>query len=171
MYASMALAGTLASDSADDMLKDPKLLDEHQLVIDDISEKLHDHRLFWGQTFEKKYGAIKHLCSHLEFASTLNLHSIIARLSPTSAVGTYPSALWTKYQDLLQAHTRAAYGAPFGLVMPEQTRIVVCLRGLFWDEGFLYIHVGGGITAQSDYKTEINELELKFKSTKAKLGL
>lgn len=171
MYSSMALAGTLPSSSPIDMLADPKLANEHQLVIQDISQKLNDHQLQWGKTHEKKYGPIKHLYASVEFESDLDLDLLIRRLSPTSAVGTYPSTDWVKYKDLLQTETRGAYGAPFGLVTPAQTRVIVCLRGLFWDQDRLYIHVGGGMTSQSDYKTEINELELKFESTKAKLGL
>lgn len=171
MYSSMALAGTLPSSSPLDMPTDSKLAGEHQLVIQDISQKLNDHQLQWGKTHEKKYGPIKHLYASVEFETGLDLNSLITRLSPTSAVGTYPSTDWVKYKDLLQTETRGAYGAPFGLSLPEQTRVIVCLRGLFWDKDSLYIHVGGGITSQSNYKTEINELELKFESTKAKLGL
>lgn len=170
-YQSMALAGTLPANVGESMREDSKLMEEHQLVIDDISEKLQGHQLLWGETQEKVYGSMKHLYSPVSFDSSWGLKDLVAKLSPTSAVGTYPSNAWVNYVEWLKSSTRGAYGAPFGLIMPNQLRVVVCLRGIFWNKKTLSIHVGGGITSKSDYQTEVNELKLKFESTRTKLGL
>lgn len=170
-FNSMALAGTLPAKDNTDMLKDIKLSDEHQIVMDDIAKKLFDHKIKWSERSEKVYGILKHLYAEAKFESDLQVTELITRLSPTSALGVFPSDHWRDYSDILHFETRGSYGAPFGFVGQEETMILVCLRGLFWDKDHLYIRVGGGVTAQSVYETEVKELELKFLSTKTKLGL
>ncbi len=170
-YETMALAGTLPAIDQTDMLLDVKLKEEHQMVIQDITSKLAGLDLKWSQVQEKIYGSIKHLHARLEFTTTTNITKLITRLAPTAAVGVFPAENWKRFGNLLQVHERGSYGAPFGLITAEESRVVVCLRGLFWDTSHLYIHVGGGITALSEYPNEVNELKLKFASTKTKLGL
>lgn len=168
----MALAGTQESKNTDDMLKDKKLYDEHMVVVDDIAEKLAGKELSWGETHEAHYGPLKHLRTMgvlKGFSGSLG--PLLSDLSPTSALGVYPKNQLSQNEDVLHVHERGAYGAPFGVLDHGFAHFIVCLRGLFWDETYLYIPVGGGVIAQSDYQTELKELNLKFTSTKNKLGL
>lgn len=171
IYNTMALAGTLPINDPINMLNDKKLSEEHQIVIDDISKKLFDQELTWGPKTEKKYALLKHLYSEARFPSNLTLKDLIKRLSPTSALGVFPSEEWMSYEDILKLKERGAYGGPFGLVTSDEIMVLVCLRGVFWDKTHLKICVGGGITSSSIYDNEVKELELKFLSTKTKLGL
>lgn len=170
-YQTMALAGTVPTSEPNSMLLNPKLKEEHAFVMQDISNKLDGHTLNWSDPVEKVYGILKHLYATAEFKSDLSVQELIAKLSPTSALGIYPSDHWQEYKNLLGIENRGSYGAPFGWVHNDEVNIVVCLRGLFWDQQNLKIYVGGGVTAQSDFDTELKELELKFLSTKNKLGL
>jgi isochorismate synthase len=170
-YNTMALAGTLPVNDSIDMLLDSKLAEEHKMVMQDIGKKLFDHEVYWDLPQEKKYKILKHIHAEATFSSDLDLKSLVERLSPTSALGVYPSENWRDYGDILGLDYRGSYGAPFGLVTDTELMVLVCLRGLFWDQDHLYIHVGGGVTAQSIYDQEIKELELKFLSTKTKLGI
>lgn len=169
----MALAGTLPSNSSVNMLKDQKLKEEHRFVIDDISEKLKDLKMVWSDPIEKNYGLVKHIHAIGEFETNdqLSIENLIQRLSPTSALGVYPKEKLNDLRELLAMDTRGSYGAPFGYVLEDQFNIIVALRGLFWDDKFIYIHVGGGVTEKSELQKELDELELKFLSTKKKLGL
>lgn len=169
----MALAGTLPSKSTVDMLKDEKLKEEHRFVIDDISEKLNDLNVSWSNPVEKNYGLVKHIYAIGEFETNdqLSIESLIKRLSPTSALGVYPKEKLNDLKEVLAINTRGSYGAPFGYILNDQFNIIVALRGLFWDDEYIYIYVGGGVTEKSEIQKELDELELKFLSTKKKLGL
>lgn len=169
----MALASTLKSSDPTNMWEDPKLKQEHLLVVKDIEQKLKNcGQVSWEKTHEAIYGPIKHLCTWGQLEKTqASLGQLLRVLSPTSALGVHPHEELAKNLDVLHAAERGSYGAPFGVVDQNFAHFVVCLRGLFWDETHLTIPVGGGVIGQSDYKTELKELELKFLSTKNKLGL
>ncbi len=169
-YCTIALAGTLPSTDLTNMLDDEKLFQEHQFVVRSISESLRDQNLTWSLPSEKNYGILKHLYAEAKFESGLTIQQLVSRLSPTSAVGVYPSELWPSQDQILRSELRGSFGAPFGFVTLDEAQILICLRGLFWDKTYLRVFVGGGITAKSDFNTEVQELELKFKSTKLKLG-
>ncbi len=181
----MALAGTLPAVDNTNMLKDIKLSEEHKFVMDDISEKLIGYKINWSQPKEKIYDMVKHIHSLAEFDSKTNgldsklnfnlsaihlVEDLILKLSPTSALGVYPKEKLKNFENILCLESRGAYGAPFGFVLKNQFNIIVGLRGLFWDDEYLNIHVGGGVTDKSDYQSELSELNLKFLSTKKKLG-
>ena len=168
----MALAGTQAIEDQSDMLQNTKLYDEHMVVVDDIAEKLSGAELSWGETHEAPYGPLKHLRTMgtlKDFKGVLG--TLIMELSPTSALGVYPKDQLQKNLDVLHADARGSYGAPFGVIDHGFAHFIVCLRGLFWDQTHLRIRVGGGVIAQSHLEDELKELELKFMSTKTKLGL
>lgn len=171
----MALAGTLDSNSPTNMLKDKKLMDEHQIVIDDINNKLKNqnkkNKIIWGNSYEKQYNQLKHIKTDGVIQTDLNLFELIKKLSPTSALGAYPSSENENNKDILRPEQRGAYGAPFVWSSEDEYQVIVCLRGLFWDNEYLYIHVGGGVTASSLLVDELKELDLKFQSTKLKLGI
>lgn len=168
----MALAGTQSIEDTSDMLKNQKLYQEHMVVIDDIAEKLSGTELSWGETHEAPYGPLK----HLRTMGTLKnfkgvLGNLLLELSPTSALGVYPREQLRINSDVLHFEERGSYGAPFGVIDHGFAHFIVCLRGLFWDKDNLYIRVGGGVIEQSQFEEELKELELKFSSTKKKLGL
>ncbi len=167
----MALAGTLPASNSSNMLADLKLKEEHRFVMDDISEKLANLILEWSTPKEKVFGLVKHIHATADFDDVTSIENLIQKLSPTSALGVYPKEKLKDLKDLLAIDTRGSYGAPFGYVFRDQFNIIVALRGLFWDDKTISIHVGGGVTDKSEYQTELDELNLKFLSTKKKLGL
>ena len=167
----MALAGSEKISSSKSMTSNPKLLEEHKWVIQDIQNSLSDFDVKIGCTYEKTYHAIKHLRTDISFESQDCVEALISLLAPTSALGVYPKNKLDQVKDILGGEARRDYGAPFAFVNSEEFHCVVSLRGLFWDENFLYIPVGGGLVSESTYEDERQELNLKFESVRSKLGL
>lgn len=167
----MALAGSAKVSDLRPMKLNSKLLKEHQYVVQDIQESLSDFNVKTGCTYEKTYHSIKHLRTDISFESKNHAETLISSLAPTSALGVYPKTQLSLMKDVLGGEKRGHYGAPFAFVNSQKFHCLVILRGLFWDENYLYIPVGGGIIKESTYEEEREELNIKFESVKFKLGL
>lgn len=173
----MALAGTYvkSSDAGVEILKDAKVLNEHQIVVNDISNKLTGMTYSRGATHVLELRYLLHL--RTEFSVSVNEASeafkIITRLHPTSAMGIFPADLQklSEFSRFGLQQKRGAFAAPFAFIHPAGIDCIVAIRNLQFTENEIEIFSGCGITSQSDFGLELQELVHKRNSVKRMLGL
>lgn len=189
---SMALAGTLPKSKGQTgalLLEDPKERLEHQLVVDDLTEKLESFvKTLPSSTFSLQLNGPKVLeLPHLyhlytQITGTLDgTHvpsmdlALIKHLHPSSALGLRSCSqqkTW-KWLQTLHGHQDIGYfGAPFGILSPNNyCFVLVGIRNIQWNSTESKIGAGCGIVGQSNRDKEWRELEAKRNSVKALLGL
>ncbi len=175
----IALAGTIKNDknvNKEVFSKDPKILNEHNYVIEGINKSLASFghlKMSPTMVFELphllhlKTDIILHLFSQFEFLSLLKC------LHPTPAVGIYPSnsQFWQEEQKLNSKY-RKLFAAPFGVLLNKNDSLCVCLiRGMQWNRTDIQITAGGGVVKESDFLNELDEILSKINSIIKNLGL
>ena len=166
----MALAGTAPSQEAEAMLRNPKLLREHELVVEMLRERLAplgDLQMEPRGLFS--LGAMTHLCTRirvvLDHPEQPGISDALIRLlHPTPALGIAPRTVETL--ELLQGYREqlgipGMFGAPFGIHWPQGMLMLVVIRGIFWEKGEVKLPAGVGLVAGSQLEMEWAELELK----------
>lgn len=170
----MALAGTWPKSNIDNNFSDQKIYQEHEFVVTDILKQLEDeNHVSKSETQLHELTHLIHLKTDIEFeCHHQNIFSLIGKLHPTAALGMYPrdKALFQKFSRFPIQNCRNEFGAPFGLVIDDQILIFVAIRNFFWDENKIQIFSGCGVTADSNYNEELNELENKRNSIKKIFG-
>lgn len=176
----VALAGTRARDearAAELLLQDPKERFEHQLVIDDIRERLTSlGEVSVGATEVIELPTLYHLRTQLELRpmrADLAFSDLVERLHPTPALGLFPRALgfseMRRWDD--SAENRGRFGAPFGVRYSDGETCVVAIRNIQWQGRELRLGSGCGVVGASEINREWSELALKRDSVKRMLGL
>lgn len=175
---SMALAGSCPRAGISDripLMKDPKELKEHQLVIDDLAVRLKP--LGWVRkdaTRVIELPTILHLMTPFEVTGvTKNPKELMRHLHPTAAMGVAPRAYgyqWLK--ELSDQKDRGQFGAPlFFRKGPDSGVALVAIRSLFWSPGFSRIFAGCGVVSASQQEREFAEVQAKIESVFQMLGL
>lgn len=201
----MAVAGTLpvpaaASDEVvghlqRELLDDPKELEEHRLVVEDLVQRLSDKtgsisglvsHVEVGETEALRFRQLLHLVTPLraQFAKhqSETARTLLHRLHPTPALGLAPRTVELSYLKEIDAtllpSPRAGFGAPFVVIGDEVTEAVVAIRQLRWktesdfsDRLEVEILSGCGIVAASQPEKEWTELQAKRQSVGDALGL
>lgn len=176
----MALAGTAPTSQADQLLQNPKLLREHDLVVEVMSARL---KALGELTVEPRrlmsLGVMTHLCTRLEVVlDDPNWESrgeeLIRLLHPTPALGIAPRtpetlALLNGYRQTLGVPER--FGAPIGVKWPGGLLVLVAIRGIFWEQNHASLPAGGGLVKGSELDAEWAELELKRRWVRQALQL
>lgn len=176
----MALAGTAKPGDQAAFLKDVKEIDEHEIVVRYLTERLSG----LGQVNRDERG----LCqagSLLHFQTNLHVtldqeispSALVNQVHPTPAVGCLPrEEHWLsrlrEYRQ--QLNVPGFFGAPFGFVEPsaEATcHMVVAIRGLGWKGSEAQLPSGCGIVGGSAFDHEWRELRLKREAVISMLGL
>lgn len=168
----LACAGTAPIAEASLMLKDPKLLIEHQLVIQGIKEKLQPFGdVGVGLTTATHFSKIAHLTTPITLSHTSCFEDLIAALHPTPAIGTLPKE--EKYLDELESLLpRGRFGAPFGaLTSANHATIVLAIRNIQWKKDQVIMTAGAGLVAESVLDLEKNEIFTKFSAIEEILGI
>jgi menaquinone-specific isochorismate synthase len=173
----VALAGTLPNTGAakSEILADAKIRQEHDFVIDDLQEKLKPFSPVIGETEALELRHLLHLQTPFSVA-VKNISEFLdctLRLHPTAAMGVYPyqpEVLKEMSRFKLQSQ-RGLFAAPLGIVAADRAQVVVPIRGLTFDRTGSKIYSGCGVTAESQYQSELKELENKRNSVKKMLGL
>ena len=162
-----ALAGTAKKGQESQLLESIKDKDEHQLVIQDLCEKLYSLNLTpkIGITQTSRFSSIIHLRTIIsaEVSDKMSALTLSRRLSPSAALGGYPRKdsksflLNTRYnrsypRRIFGSVVGTEYGGPVGLVM---------IRNVQWDEQSFFIESGVGIVKDSQLSNELNELKIK----------
>lgn len=171
----MALAGT--SKNAEELISDAKLKVEHQLVVQDIHERLGQlGRVSVGESAPEQFGSIYHLKTPVQLVPKPDqghFEDLVTALHPTAALGVFPRTFdWQWLRNLGGLRRRRHYGAPIGLRSESGQGICfVAIRNIQWDTQEMWISSGAGMLAESDPEKEWSELELKRELTKKILGL
>jgi menaquinone-specific isochorismate synthase len=178
-FTTMALAGTRPSARAEELLDDPKERDEHQIVIEDIKDRLQpDGAVTVGRTGVMVFSGLAHLLTDITFEpphpQRFGFDEMIRRLHPTAALGASPrsdeSARWLREAD--RGVGRGFFGAPFGFQRADGSGLcIVAIRSLTWRGGLARIGSGAGIVSQSSMDAEFEELRRKREQVKRLLGL
>lgn len=192
----MALAGTFPKSSSQSAIEDLKvaLLDnskerhEHQLVIDDLFEKLSqfaDHldnskiKPKVEPTTVIELPHLLHLCTHLrmelpfENQTAATLDELLSRtFHPSSALGLRSKTTPWSWLKKLNGHKNLGhFGAPVGFATDNGYLCLVGIRNLEWYDHMAYVRAGCGLVSQSQPSLEWQELNAKRQSVKALLGL
>lgn len=177
----VALAGTYAKtpEAFEQILEDQKVLNEHQIVIDDINHKLaalkFNVKINQGATDVLELRYLLHLMTEfeIEVESRDQAFAIIEALHPTSAMGLFPNSL-IKLKDFSQFNLqkeRGDFASPFAVIEKGAISCVVAIRNMFFNPDHVHIYSGCGITSESNYEVELTELQNKRDSVKKMLGL
>lgn len=176
----MALAGTMDSrkESVEAILHDKKILEEHQIVVDDIIEALKK------MNADKKIHVdairvlqLKHLCHLQTEIRILDVKSnevlnYLQAIHPTAALGLYPRKLdqYDQFKKFELQNSRRNFAAPFAFISKNEIKAVAAIRLFYFDRQHIQIVSGCGVTAKSILGDELKELETKRNSVKRMMG-
>jgi isochorismate synthase EntC len=178
-YQTMALAGTRPVDRAAELLRDPKEMREHRMVVEDIVRRVAP---FGNVEVEPirivELPSIAHLATPIRFeesgADRMSFADIVRRLHPTAALGAWPRTeageRWLRDAD--RGVKRRTFGAPLGLERDERRGIaLVAIRNLQWHGDILRVGSGAGVIAESRLEREFEELREKREQVKNLFGV
>lgn len=173
----VALAGTVSNEPGAKMqiIEDPKIRVEHNYVIDDINAKLSDYSFVREETDVLELKHLLHLRTRYEvpMENIKSFLNCVSTLHPTAAMGVYPNNL-NVLKEMAQfdlQKDRGPFAGPFGVIDGAKALVVVPIRGIAFDKSGSQIFSGCGVTAESQYESELLELENKRNSVKKMLGL
>lgn len=168
-----ALAGTARLGEEAELLNSKKDRLEHDLVIQDIQEKLapfatHVNR---EETALTSYKEMIHLKTNIsaQLKVDADFLALTSSLSPTAALGGYPNeeALeflkHTRYQAL---YPKRYFGSAMGLISEDICQFIVSIRNIQWRKDVFMIESGGGVLPASELDKEMKEIELKRNTIK-----
>lgn len=169
-----AMAGTNRRGSTLDMdeasgrslLSDRKNAYEHQLVIDDIRQKLDAIALdvAGGQVVLSKQRNIQHLYYPLTATLLDGVQDadIIRHLHPTAAVAGFPQASAAELIEQLEPEKRGQYAGLCGLIDADNSEFAVTIRSATLEDNEMTLFAGAGIVPGSTAAKEWHELEDKI---------
>lgn len=163
IFETMSLAGTIAVDEN----WTEKEIEEQKPVSNYISNILsrYSPEVQRSETHDHVSGSIKHL--RTDFKTKINpenLEKIIEELHPTPAVCGIPKEFCKDAIEKFETHPRSFYAGYIRLETEKEIQYFVNLRCAEFFGNAALIHVGGGITAQSDPQKEWRETELKSRA-------
>lgn len=163
-----ALAGTARAGEESALLTSKKDRLEHQLVIDDIQEKLKalGADVEVRETGLLQYKDIVHLKT--DITGTLRedreVKTLLKALSPTAALGGYPmnsSLAFLRSTAYAQKFPQRYFGSAFGVIHRDLNQSLVSIRNIQWDRTGHWIESGGGVLATSTLESELREIRMK----------
>ncbi len=171
--ATFALAGTMAKGQEKELLQSEKNLEEHRLVIKDLTEKLSTigNDMSIGVTGLLPYKNIVHLKTNIKIRVPKDLSplKITSLLSPTAALGGYPQTKALQFlteTDYGKRHPQRFFGSAFGLKSHDMNQALVTIRNIQWHGNTFVIESGGGVVPDSDLEKELEEIKMKRESIK-----
>lgn len=172
----MALAGSCPKSEIGSrlpLLKDPKELKEHQIVVDDLVQHLKS--VGWlrqGSIELVELPTLQHLMTRIEVSGvSKSPEELMRRLHPTPAMGVAPRGYgfqWLK--ELPEQKDRGLFGAPIVFRRPQQILALVAIRSLFWNQAGSRVFAGCGVVAASQLDREFAEVLAKIDSVFQMLG-
>lgn len=163
-----ALAGTSKKGFEQELLGSQKDLLEHNLVVQDISEKLvpFSEKIQVGETHTIEYKEIIHLKTNIEAAVSdgTDISALVSSLSPTAALGGYPkkeSLKFLRETRYFKKYPERSFGSALGVVTQKESRFVVMIRNVQWKADTFFIESGGGVVQGSELAKELNEIAWK----------
>ncbi len=176
-----AIAGTSLNieGAADLLVRDQKNLVEHQIVVDDITQKIKSinfvDNLQVGQIKALELKHLVHLKTEfkMQVSQAEEAFGVVSKLHPTAALGIYPpnQKNFEEFKSLQSTFERASFAAPFGIIQPHFLFVIASIRSYFFNSETIKIYSGCGVTSQSVYENELTELANKRESVKKMMGL
>jgi menaquinone-specific isochorismate synthase len=174
----MALAGTCPKEesaSRDSLLQDPKEMQEHQFVVEDIENMLSAYgKVEKDGPHILELPTLYHLKTDMKVrtAKVPAMRVLIESLHPTPALGVAPrSAGYTWLKAFPGQEGRKGFGAPFAFISEKEALCLVAIRNIQWNRDELLIGSGCGVVAASELSREWRELGQKRLSVRKILGL
>lgn len=174
----VALAGSCPREeigTRTPLLKDPKEMREHELVVNDLLARLKP--LGWLKKYDTdvlELPTLQHLRTRFEVSGCAKRDiELVKILHPTPALGVAPRAYGFQWmRELPEQKDRALFGAPvlFSLATDE-TIALVAIRSILWDESGSRVGSGCGLVSSSEIDREWNELAVKRNTVYKILGL
>lgn len=171
-----ACAGTLPIALANSMLANPKLIDEHNYVIDGLRRALSSFgEVLVGKTEVAKFSKIAHLFTPIEMKgiASNSINEIVKKIHPSPAIGAFP-----KEEGLAFLHEqeekipRGRFGAPFGVFKSkDEARIYLAIRNIQWEKEKMKLMAGCGIVPESLLNEEKNEIQHKLAAIQEIVGI
>lgn len=177
----MALAGTMDHQirNAEIILKDKKILEEHQFVIDDlvsalsIAVKNRNIEKQKTKVLELKY--LYHLQTLIEIANVPigEVKTFIDAIHPTAALGLYPrkKEAYLEFKKFEVQNQRKNFAAPFAFFSRDQVKAIAAIRLFNFTSGAIEIISGCGVTKDSVLQDELHESTSKRNSVKKMMGM
>ena len=163
------------------LLKDPKELHEHLVVVKDIEQQLSK----WGWV-KKSATKILELPTLLHLQTLLqvegarsNLRECLQQLHPTPALGVAPRAYGYQWlEQTTDQEGRRLFGGPIVFTLPAESPnaepsdlALVAIRNIQWDQQGCRIGAGCGVVKESKPEQEWQELQQKLNSVMLMLGI
>lgn len=170
-----ALAGTIGrGDSASQdmelahwLMNDEKNLNENQLVVDDIAQRLAPY--CQKVTIAKeakllKLRRVQHLRRHIEARLTADVPKfvILDALQPTAAVAGLPRQLAMQFIADNEHFFRGWYSGSVGYISLQHAEFSVAIRSAMFISGKVKLFTGAGIVTGSNPEHEWHELDKKM---------
>lgn len=170
----VALGGTFFTNDLE-QLKDQKLKEEHQIIVDRIVKNLTPYgNVECGKLTALPYASLYHLLTKIQVKLNPKhipkFEEIVKAMHPTPALGASPpeeGKKWLKhYQSLID---RGYYGAPAGYEWKKksESKCYVNIRNIQWRQDQLLIAGGGGVIGKSEFEKEWLEIQNKIRSIKS----
>lgn len=169
----VALGGTFFTNDLS-MLKNDKLTQEHQIIVDRITQNLTKYgNVRKGTLSALQFASIYHLITKIQVdlihGSFPKFIEVVEAMHPTPALGASPleeGKKWLEYYETFIK--RRYYGAPSGYEWKNgrECKCYVNIRNIQWTNGQLLIAGGGGVIQKSDLSMEWTEIQNKIKSIK-----
>ncbi len=172
-----AIAGTVLRGSDNELdlqlehqLKnDPKLLREHQMVVDFLFEQLadlSDTRLEKEPLTVLKLAKVQHLQMPMKARLKPNIDDadIMLKLHPTPAVCGSPREHSMYFINQQEAASRGWYAGAVGTIGYDETEFSVAIRSLLVNDEVIHCYSGVGLVEGSEEQMEWQELNAKIET-------
>lgn len=169
-----ALAGTMARGESSqedetishDLLHDPKIHRENQLVLDDILHHLNSVCLDVGidKIGVLKLNRILHLKQriHAYLKSEVEDQHLLNAMHPTPAVGGTPRHAALDFIAEQEPYARGWYAGAIGMLSRKQSHFAVAIRSALVQGNSVKLFAGAGIVKGSEPESEWQELNNKI---------
>lgn len=163
-----ALAGTAKEGQEAQLLESAKDRHEHELVVEDIKEKLRSYcsEIKVSKTHLLPFKNIVHLKTDIEalLNPKTNLKHLTSTLSPTAALGGYPKEASLRFlgeTNYAKSYPNRFFGSALGIISQDLTQFIVMIRNIQWKQNQFFIESGGGVLPESNLGSELEEIRLK----------
>ena len=174
----MALAGTWPKNASATLpnFSDEKIKKEHSYVVQDILNQLKSFSLkSQSVTDVIELPFLFHLKTNFTYVceSIENFVRAIQLLHPTAALGLFPRKLELaqEFSEFEIQKNRQQFGAPLGFISGTEGFMLVAIRNIIWSAERVRLFAGCGVTNQSSFEDEWQEILAKQDSVKKMLGV